>query len=435
MKKFMIAAAALPFFASAAIAQNYDDIDPSGAEITVWYRQTRGEAVALDAIIASFNATNPYGITVTGVSAGGYGEIYDKVMNLIGTDELPNIAVGYQNQAAAWENADALIDLQPLFDSEKWAPSEQLLSEIAPGKWDAGIHPDHGGARLGFPTRTSMDVMAVNLDWLAELGLDVPSNPTELIAAACAASASPFSKTADAETAPIGMMFAADASRLGSFIFAQGGEVFDIAEDAFMYDSEESMAAGAVISEMAEKGCLRMPAERYGETSDFGNGVAMMILGSSSGMDYWAAATAEGSGHNWTVVPLPHVTAEPVVNQFGPDWNVFESTPEEEVASFLWMQHWAGALAQAYFITQSDYYPANLASLDMLEAHREAKPQWAAGAQYLPYGKIEASVAAYQNVRRLAGPALAEIIEGGDYMTILEDLAIEANEALEESRQ
>jgi len=123
------------------------------------------------------------------------------------------------------------------------------------------------------------------------------------------------------------------------------------------------------------------------------------------------------------------------VNQFGPDWNVFESTPEEEVASFLWMQHWAGALAQAYFITQSDYYPANLASLDMLEAHREAKPQWAAGAQYLPYGKIEASVAAYQNVRRLAGPALAEILEGGDYMTILEDLAIEANEALEESRQ
>ena len=39
------------------------------------------------------------------------------------------------------------------------------------------------------------------------------------------------------------------------------------------------------------------------------------------------------------------------------------------------------------------------------------------------------------DLRRLAGPALAEIIEGGDYMTILEDLAIEANEALEEPRQ
>ena len=48
---------------------------------------------------------------------------------------------------------------------------------------------------------------------------------------------------------------------------------------------------------------------------------------------------------------------------------------------------------------------------------------------------IEASVAAYQDVRRLAGPALGEIFEGGDYAVILEDLAIEANEALEDSRK
>jgi len=435
MNKFLIAAAALPFIASAAIAQNYEDVDPSGAEITIWYRQTRGGAEALDAIIADFNATNPYGITATGISAGGYGEIYDKFVNLIGTDELPNIVVAYQNQAAAFENADALIDLQPLFDSEKWGVSEELLGQIAQGKWDAGIHPDHDNERLGFPTRTSMDVMAVNLDWLAELGMDMPTTPAELKEVACAASANAFSKTTDAETAPVGLMFGGDASRLGSFIFAQGGEVFDIEADAFVYDSDEAMAAGALISEMGINGCVRMPAERYGETGDFGNGVAMMVLGSSSGMDYWGAAVEEGSQHNWTVVPLPHVTETPVVNMFGPDWSVTDTDEAEEVASFLWLQHWARADMQADFIRATDYYPANLDSLAMLEEHRAAKPQWATGSQYLGYGKIEASVAAYQDVRRLAGPALAEIIEGGDYATILEDLAIEANEALEDSRK
>ena len=57
------------------------------------------------------------------------------------------------------------------------------------------------------------------------------------------------------------------------------------------------------------------------------------------------------------------------------------------------------------------------------------------GFGYLGYGMIEAAVAAYQDVRRLAGPALGEIFEGGDYEIILEDLAIEANEALEDSRK
>ena len=90
---------------------------------------------------------------------------------------------------------------------------------------------------------------------------------------------------------------------------------------------------------------------------------------------------------------------------------------------------------QADFIRATDYYPANLASLEMLDAHRAEKPQWATGSAYLGYGMIEAAVAAYQDVRRLAGPALGEIFEGGDHAIILEDLAIEANEALEDSRK
>ncbi len=435
MNKLLIAAATLPFIASAAIAQNYDDVDPSGAEITIWYRQTRGGAEAIEAIITDFNETNAYGITATGVSAGGYGEIYDKFVNLIGTDELPNIVIAYQNQSAAFENADTLIDLQPLFDSEKWGPSDELVGQIAQGKWDAGLHPDHDNERLGFPARTSMDVVGVNLDWLAELGMDVPTTPAELRDVACAGSANAFSKTADAETAPVGLMFGADASRLGSFIFAHGGEVFDVEADAFVYDSDEAMAAGALLADLAANNCIRQPAERYGETGDFGNGVAMMVLGSSSGMDYWGAAVDEGSQHNWTVIPLPHSTDEPVVNMFGPDWSIVDTDEAEEVASFLWLQHWASPEMQADFIRATDYYPANLASLEMLDAHRAEKPQWATGSAYLGYGMIEAAVAAYQDVRRLAGPALGEIFEGGDYEIILEDLAIEANEALEDSRK
>ena len=88
MKKLVIGAVLAISMVSTAFAGAYESVDPTDAEATVWYRVSRDNQIAfLTELTQEFNRTNPYGITVTAVSAGGYGDIFTKFINLIGTDE------------------------------------------------------------------------------------------------------------------------------------------------------------------------------------------------------------------------------------------------------------------------------------------------------------------------------------------------------------
>ena len=84
MKKLVIGAALVVSMAGTAFAGSYESVDPTNAEATVWYRVSRDNQIAfLDQLTQEFNRTNPYGITVTAVSAGGYGDISKKFLGFI----------------------------------------------------------------------------------------------------------------------------------------------------------------------------------------------------------------------------------------------------------------------------------------------------------------------------------------------------------------
>ena len=92
MKRLLISLVLGLSVACSASAGSYENIDPTGAEATVWYRVSRDNQIAfLDQLTEQFNKKNAYGVTVTAVSAGGYGDIFTKFVNLIGTDELPDM--------------------------------------------------------------------------------------------------------------------------------------------------------------------------------------------------------------------------------------------------------------------------------------------------------------------------------------------------------
>ena len=63
-------------------AESYENVDPTGAEATVWYRVSRDNQIAfMDMLTKEFNNNNPFGIKITAVSAGHYGQIFTKFVN------------------------------------------------------------------------------------------------------------------------------------------------------------------------------------------------------------------------------------------------------------------------------------------------------------------------------------------------------------------
>ena len=442
MKKILMSVVLGLSMASTAFAGSYENVDPTGAEATVWYRVNRDNQIAfLDQLTAEFNQTNPYGITITAVSAGHYGEISTKFLNLIGTDELPDMLIGYQNQLALYNMppASTLIDMNELVLSEKWAMSEEDMADIPAGFLAQDISSDFGGMRLGFPPRRSMEIMYANLDWLAELGYDgIPKTPEGLKEAACKATKQPFSGALDSEASPQGLEFGLDASRLASFILAFGGETLDKKKGVYVLDSESAIAAATLLSEMAAAGCVRAATEKYGEQTDFGNGQALFTTGSSSGLPYYGSAIEKGAGFNWSIYAVPHSTAEPRGNLYGPSFAITDKADKgKQIAAWLWLREFLTPENQAEFVRLTNYVPVRSSALDLLEDYQTKHPQFEIIRQLMPTAGSETPPSAsYEEVRGLIRDVLAEILEGGDPVKLMEDLNDEANElhreALEE---
>ena len=120
-------------FTGHAIAESYENVNPTGAEATVWYRVSRDNQIAfMDMLTKEFNNNNPFGIKINAVSAGHYGQIFTKFVNLIGTEELPDMVVGYQNQLALFNmpGAESLINMDDLVKSKKWAMHPETMADI-----------------------------------------------------------------------------------------------------------------------------------------------------------------------------------------------------------------------------------------------------------------------------------------------------------------
>ncbi len=422
-------AAAAP--AAPAEEDPWADVDPSGQTIVYWHQHSRQREEALNEIVEAFNSTNEYGITVQAEYQGSYGDIFNKMLAVLNTPDAPDLVVAYQNQAATYQLADALIDMNPLVNSPKWGLTEEEKADFFPGFFNQDIFPTFGNARLGFPPNRSMEVMYYNIEWLQELGYDgPPTTPEEFKEMACKAVEQPFSK-ATAEGS-MGYELSIDASRFASWTFAFGGDVFDYEANQYSYNNDAAVAAMTFIQDLFKSGCATIVTERYGDQTDFGAGRLLFTVGSSSGLPYYRAAVNDGAQFNWSVAAIPHVTPDPVMNIYGASVSIPKTTPERELAAWLFVKYFTSPEVQAKWAKASNYFPVRKSVAEGLSDYFEQNPAYKTAFELLPYGKFEPPVPGYDFVRDKVEEAMAAIADGADVKSTLDQLTEEANAILAE---
>ena len=412
--------------------QDYEMVDPSGTTISFWHQHTRDREEALNKIVSDFNANNPYGITVVAEYQGGYGDIFQKMLPVLGSADTPNLVVAYQNQAATYELGDGMLDLTPLVDSEKWGLADDEKADFFQGFYSADVFPSFGGERLGFPPNRSMEVMYYNSDWLAELGYDgPPSTPEEFKEMACAASQNPFSGATSEGS--IGYELSVDASRFASWTFAFGGDVFDYDASAFSYNSPAAQEAMTFLQSLFDEGCAQVVTERFGDQTNFGAGRTLFTVGSSSGLPFYKSAVDEGATHSWSVAPLPYTTPEPVMNIYGASVSIPTGhTAEENLATWLFVKYYTSAEVQADWARASNYFPVRQSVADGLGDYFSTNPAYQTAFELLPYGQAEPPVPGYDFVRDIVSQEMAAIADGAPVAETLDFLNAEANLILED---
>lgn len=412
-------------------ATDWESVDPTGQEISFWHQHSGAREEALKAIVDEFNATNEYGIKLTAEYQGDYPEVFQKMLTVLDTPEVPSLVVAYQNQAATYQLSDGLVDMNGLVSSPKWGLSADDLKDFFPGFLSSDIFPNFGGARLGLAPNRSMEVIYYNMDWLKELGFDKPpATPEEFKAAACAATKKPFSKSKGGKA--IGYEFGNGTSTFAAWTFGLGGDIFDYTSSQYSFNSDASKTAATFLQDLFKEGCASAIAERFGDQTDFGNGDLLFTTGSSSGLPFYVKAVDEGAAFNWSVAAFPHTTEKPVQNLYGASVSMPKSTPEKELAAWIFLKYYTSKDVQAKWAEASNYFPVRQSVAEGLTGYFEKNPAYKTAFDLLEYGHAEPPVPGYDFVRTAFEEKLAAIVGGADVTATLDEVNSEANKILEE---
>ena len=403
-------------------------LDPTGQQVTFWYQHTRERETALQELIAEYNENNEHGIVVKGEYAGAYSDIYNKMVVGIQGDALPSLVVAYQNQAMAYYRDGGIVDIAPYMNSPKWGLSADEKSDFI----QSFLEQDFiGGAQVGFPPNRSLEVFYYNVDWLRELGFDSPPRTWDEFAQMCRlARDNPFSRSEDKDRS-LGFLIEAEASRLASLVFTRGGDLVDETSSRYTIETPAMRGALSMLRGLMEDGSIELMGEEYGDQREFAAGQVLFILRSSSGLPFVTSAVEDGLDFTWTVTYSPNEVEEPIINVYGASVSLCKTTPQQQLAAWLFIKWFTEPAQQARWVRASNYFPVRRSTASELGDYFEENARYKAAFELLDFGKSEPTLSGYQQVRRVLQEAMVEIIEGGDMDRVLADVQQAANRTIQ----
>ena len=401
------------------------NVDPTGQTITYWhqYQDTGAQGKTIAAIIDAFNKTNQYKITVQAKYQGNYGQISQLVNAGITSGELPNLVAGYADDAASYAQDNSVVDLKTYIDDPKWG---------------LGANPDINqgllatdtvnGKVLAFPNQSSAEVMAYNSTLLKQAGFDgsMPTDPATFEKEACAASKLKDSKGNQVQ----GFALSTDSSPFESWVASMGGAIYHDGKYDFMSDAVKNTLQ--LYQDMYKQGCAYFPAQQYGDQADFNNGVLPFYVTSTAGISYIISGfTQSGVKADWDISTFPHTQGNEIVQAFAPSIIMMPSTPEAQLASWIFLKYLATPDVAVQWSTGSGYFnpvPSTAATLKTATFGTPGLDKYfnEANAQLNnPNIKVYGSpaLASYSKVRDLVSTAIADVTSNGkDVATVMQTL-------------
>ena len=135
---------------------------------------------------------------------------------------------------------------------------------------------------------------------------------------------------------------------------------------------------------------------------------------------------------------------QPVVNLYGASWSVLKTTPEQELAAWLFMKYFTEKEQTAAWATTSNYMAVrqsaaqlavdNVKQSKTFANYPEAAEAYGTMYEWIQYGAVESPVAGYDPVRKLIQDTVTKVaIKGeGDPQAELDAAVEQANDILKE---
>jgi multiple sugar transport system substrate-binding protein/sn-glycerol 3-phosphate transport system substrate-binding protein len=410
------------------------DADPTGQTITFWHAMSSGANLeGIEAVVADFNATNEYGITVEQFAQGRQSELETAVNAAIATGEVPNVTQGFPNGLVRWNGLGIVTGINAYLEDPLYGLSADELDAIFAAAFAAGTLPD--GTQVGIPMHQSAQVIFYNNTWAQELGFTgPPATPAEFKEQACAARAANDADADPDNDGTGGLVYFPDASQISPWIWAFGGELVTADGSAYDFGSQAALDAALFLNDLVASGCtLTTPSF---PNPEFAGRLALFAPSSTAGIPFQRSAMEDaGSEDVWGPIAWPAVDGSEYVDAFGQMVGIIETNPDQDLASWIFLKYLTSPETQTKWVAMTGYFPSQMTTDVGTRPQDDA--QWADGLALLEFGKAEPNLAAHGAVRgaiRDAFFAVAEAASEDEIVTILADLNAEAAELVAETQ-
>jgi len=393
-------------------------------EIQFWHTQTGVNGEKINALIKDFQAKTP-NVTVNAQYVGSYDQLFQKLQTAVAGSQTPDVAVAYENQVSDYNQANVIVPLEDYVKSQKYGlPKDDWADILQTYRYD-NFYAGYGNKLLSFPFTKSVLMMYYNADKLKEAVVAVPQTWDE------------FQKAAKAVTKgdTKGYAIGVDTSLFVDMVYSRGGQVLSEDQKKWLFNNQQGVDSLALFQNMLKDGSAYQISKQYADQTDFGAGRAAFTLSSSSGLGFYQKEVSDNGKFNWSVALPPHGTGqEPSTVAYGANVSMFKSTPEKQLASWLFIKYFTSKEVNPDWSTATGYLPIRTSGLtdERVKAKVASVPSYQAALQAQQYGRFEPQVRQYQAIRNFISDAIVAALSDTSKSAkqVLDDAVKQSNDEM-----
>jgi multiple sugar transport system substrate-binding protein len=371
-------------------------------EITFWHVQNGPSEVLQQSLIDEFMVQNP-NVKIVPQNLGNYGTIYEKALAAIQAGAPPDVLAAYENQAADYYDADALIPFDDYINSSKYGLTKEELADYIPSYIEATKFPQYGAKQLTFPYTKSDLVLYTNMEVARDLGFQAPPKTWDEFVAMCRAAVAAGKQ---------GFAAAVDASGFNGIIYSYGGDIVTPDGKKVLFDQPPAMKTMQLYETLATEK-LAYQVQGSDDRNDILAGRTLFMMRSSTSVPTLAAGFKDDS--KWAVSIIPQGgSSRPVTVLYGANISILKSTPEKQLASWLFIK-WLtrpDVTARWGLDASNGYFPVRQSTLQQPEAQKflDANQRFKDALEISRQGKVEPSPRGWAEIRNIIGDAMTGLL-------------------------
>jgi ABC-type glycerol-3-phosphate transport system substrate-binding protein len=315
----------------------------------------------------------------------------------------------YENQAADYYEAGALVPFDDYIHSAKYGLTTDELNDYIPSYIEATHFSQYDGKQLTFPYTKSDLVLYTNMDLARSLGFDKPPVTWDDFLAMCRASVASGHQ---------GYAMAVDASGFDGVVFSFGGDVISADGKTPLFDQPASVKALQLYETLAREK-LAYQATGIDDQNDVTSGKTLFMMRSSTSVPFLAAAFKDDGKWAVSVIPqgtAPSATTKPVTVLYGANVSIMKTTPEKQLAAWTFIK-WLTrpeVTARWGLDTSNGYFPVRQSTLQQQVAAEflSANQRFKDALDVSRNGKVEPSAHGWAEVRTIIQDGMTGILTG-----------------------